>query len=356
MKALSLAAMPPPSTMPRSTLPSKTSREWSAQRPSRSQFLAALPRLNATAVAVRNRIYSTPAVMLSDQRVLVWQDCPAVHAMGELVCRLGAWPVAIAGDNLARIEPRLEGFETLLPAEALGVLVENALSPIVTMVERLAGNSVVYEAFRRGAPPDLFGSEISAGFMVFEPDMQPLMRGWMRADAEVWKQMDFSRVLALPCRRVREVPLRLSIQIGKSRLKLRELRSLDSGDALRLTPRMPRHATSLKVVLGAPGSALSIHAGVAGDALTLERIVNTTAEFQNADADLPVTFELGSLRLKVADIGRLRAGQTLRLGVRLQEQPVRVMVNGRWIARGELAAVGDELVVVVTDTSRLPQV
>jgi flagellar motor switch/type III secretory pathway protein FliN len=58
----------------------------------------------------------------------------------------------------------------------------------------------------------------------------------------------------------------------------------------------------------------------------------------------------------VSDIGRLRSGQTLRLGVRLQEQPVRVMVNGRWIARGELAAVGDELVVVVTDTSRLPQI
>ena len=35
---------------------------------------------------------------------------------------------------------------------------------------------------------------------------------------------------------------------------------------------------------------------------------------------------------------------------------VRVLVNGRVLARGELAAVGDELVVVITDTSRLPLV
>ena len=31
-------------------------------------------------------------------------------------------------------------------------------------------------------------------------------------------------------------------------------------------------------------------------------------------------------------------------------------VNGRLIGRGELAAVGDELVVVVTDTSRIPHI
>jgi flagellar motor switch/type III secretory pathway protein FliN len=60
--------------------------------------------------------------------------------------------------------------------------------------------------------------------------------------------------------------------------------------------------------------------------------------------------------MSVAEVARLRAGQALRMGVRLQEQPIRILVNGRLMARGELAVVGDELVVVVTDTSRLPQV
>ena len=191
---------------------------------------------------------------------------------------------------------------------------------------------------------------------------------------ELWQQMDFSRAVSLPCRRMQEVPVRLALQFGSSRMALRDLRSLVTGDALRTTPRIARDADDLSVLLKASGSGFSIRGRVTGDALTLEHFMNTGIEHHPAhsgfdsaennaqsddligDIECDVTFELGSLRLKVADIGRLRAGQTLRLGVRLQEQPVRVMVNGRWIARGELAAVGDELVVVVTDTSRLPPV
>jgi type III secretion system YscQ/HrcQ family protein len=69
-----------------------------------------------------------------------------------------------------------------------------------------------------------------------------------------------------------------------------------------------------------------------------------------------VSFELGSMKLTVADIARLRSGQVMRLGVRLADQPVRIVVNGRPVARGELAALGDELVVVITDTRALPHV
>lgn len=348
-----------------------------AGRASRTRLFAALPRLSNAAVAVRNRVYGTAAVVLSDNRILVWQDSPGVQPSGELMCRIGNWPLAIAADNLGRIEPRLEGFESYVPSETCAVLVENALSPIIALMERLTGNSLVFEDFRRGAAPASLGSEISVGFCVFESDMQPLLRGWVRAAPEVWQQMDFARVYALPCRRVRDVPVRMSVQIGTSRLKVSELRALVAGDALRMSPRTARDAESLSVHLTAGGSRFFIRARVAGDALTLEHIVNTSVDHQNplsdgndftgsgeggddddlvGDIECDVTFELGSLRLKVSDIGRLRSGQTLRLGVRLQEQPVRVMVNGRWIARGELAAVGDELVVVVTDTSRLPQI
>ena len=349
----------------------------SALRASRTRLFAALPRLSSAAVALRNRVYASAAVVLSDSRILVWQDSPGVQPSGELVCRIGSWPLAIAADNLARIEPRLEGFDTYVPSETCAVLVENALSPIIALVERLTGNSVIFEDFRRGAAQASLGNEVAVGFCVFESDMQPLLRGWMRAAPEVWQQMDFARTYALPCRRVREVPIRLSVQMGKSRLKVSELRELAAGDALRSSPRIARDADSLSVYLTAGGSKFFISARVAGDSLTLEHIVNTSVDHQNSSSDgnefggseggnaeddlvgdieCDVTFELGSLRLKVSDIGRLRSGQTLRLGVRLQEQPVRVMVNGRWIARGELAAVGDELVVVVTDTSRLPQI
>lgn len=69
-----------------------------------------------------------------------------------------------------------------------------------------------------------------------------------------------------------------------------------------------------------------------------------------------LTFELGSLRMSLTEISRLRPGQAMHLGVRLPEQPVRILAGGRQIARGELAAVGDEIVVVVTETAGLPNV
>lgn len=353
--------------------PPDTLTEATSGRASRTRLFAALPRLSGAAVAVRNRVYATAPMILSDERILIWQECPGLRTSGALALRLGGAPLTVAADNLARIEPRLEGFDTFLPLETCGVLVEHALSPIIALLERLAGQSAGFEAFHRDAQSRAVSGESVIGFAVLESDLQPQLRGWVRAAPEVWQQMDFARAVSLPCRRVQQVPVRLSLQFGSSRLRLRELRALATGDALRTTPRIARDAESLTVLLKAAGSSFFIRARVAGDALTLEHIVNTAIDNpsqtgfeprdeQQADDDLiddiecDVTFELGSLRLKVADIGRLRAGQTLRLGVRLQEQPVRVMVNGRWIARGELAAVGDELVVVVTDTSRLPPI
>lgn len=347
--------------------------EATSGRASRTRLFAALPRLSGAAVAVRNRVYATAPVLLADERVLIWQEWPGLRTSGALALRLGGAPLTVAADNLARIEPRLEGFDTFLPTELCGVLVEHALSPVIALLERFTGQSAEFEAFHRDAQVGALSGESAIGFAVLEADLQPQLRGWVRAAPEVWQQMDFARAVTLPCQRVQQVPVRLSLQFGSTRLRLRELRALAAGDALRTTPRIARDAQSLTVLLKAGGSGFFIRARVTGDALTLEHIVNTAidnpsqAGFEPSDdasaddsliddIECDVTFELGSLRLKVADIGRLRAGQTLRLGVRLQEQPVRVMVNGRWIARGELAAVGDELVVVVTDTSRLPPI
>jgi flagellar motor switch/type III secretory pathway protein FliN len=69
-----------------------------------------------------------------------------------------------------------------------------------------------------------------------------------------------------------------------------------------------------------------------------------------------LSFELGTLQMTLAEMSRLRPGQALRLGVRLRDQPVRIMTSGRQIARGELATLGDEMVVVVTETGSLPLV
>ena len=345
------------------------------QRPSRARLLAALPRLSGTTVALRNRAYQTSPCMVTGDRVLIWQDSGPVNTIGELSCRIADAPLALAADSLSRIEPRLEGFESFVPTDTCTALVEHALSPILSILERLAGVPVECDEFRRG-PPDGGSSEgISIGFVLLESSMQQVLRGWVRATPEIWHSMDFSRVTTLDTRRHLAVPARLSIELGRCRLSARELADLAPGDALRPINRLMRDASHLPVLLTNTSGRFALSASVSGDELILENPVNTDVSSSStpnlddpnasgeatgndllSDIECDVSFELGSMRLTVGDISRMRAGQTMRLGVRLQEQPVRLLVNGRLIGRGELAAVGDELVVVVTDTSRIPHV
>jgi type III secretion system YscQ/HrcQ family protein len=338
-------------------------------RASRARLFAALPRYSGTAIALRNKAYSVAPTLLTDERLLIWQDTGALRTIGELSCRMADWPLSISADNLAGIEPRLEGFETFVPTDTCAALVEHALSPVITLLERLAGVPVECDEFRRGSPPHAGGDEVAIGFVVLERNFQLLLRGWVRTTPDAWHQLDFSRAMAWPTRRTQGVPIRLSVQLGRCHLRVSELRSLAVGDALRPDTPVATHSDGLPVHLNAANGRLSLQARLRNNELTLEHrtmsSVDTDANSAAQDTllatdevlnevECEVTFELGSMRLTVADIGRMRAGQAMRLGVRLQEQPVRILVNGRLIARGELAAVGDELVVLVTDTSRLP--
>jgi type III secretion system YscQ/HrcQ family protein len=350
------------------------------QRPSRARLLAALPRLSGSAVTARSRVYQTSPCMVSGDRVLIWQDSGPINTIGELACRVADAPLALAADSLSRIEPRLEGFESFVPTDTCTALVEHALSPVLSILERLTGVPVECDEFRRGPPSGASsgsnsGDGISLSFALMESSMQPVLRGWVRTTPEVWQSMDFSRVTTLAMHRHGAVPARLSIEAGRCRLTARELRSLGVGDALRPMRRLPSGSPGMQVLLTNVSGRFALCAYVEGDELVLEKHVNTEVQTPPAatlddphagadpggndllsDIECDLTFELGSMRLTVADIARMRAGQTMRLGVRLQEQPVRLLVNGRLIGRGELAAVGDELVVVVTDTSRLPHV
>jgi type III secretion system YscQ/HrcQ family protein len=343
-----------------------------AVRPSRSRLLAALPQLSSTAVQWRNRAYACAPCLLSDERIFVWQDAGAFTPVGELVCTVGDGELAIACDSLARIEPRLEGLEHFVPTETCAALVEHALAPLLAQIERWLGTPVIGREFRRTgalATPAALGDEVAAGFVLLDRDRQPVVRGLLRAGPALWQQFDFERAAHLGMRRRHAVPLRLSVRLGGCSLSLSELRSLAVGDALRPTPRIAAGSQTLHVQLAA-GARHQLAARLAGDQLTVEQTVtplDTPAAAAAAadpsakaiddawldDMACEVAFELGTLSMTVGELARLRSGQTLRLGVRLAEQPVRVMVASRVVARGELATVGDELVVVLTDTRRL---
>jgi type III secretion system YscQ/HrcQ family protein len=342
--------------------------ENNAGKVSRARLFAALPRYSSTAIALRNRAFRSAPMIVAGDRLLLWCDYGPVRTIGELACRLGDWPLALAADNLSAVEPRLEGFESFVPSDTCAALVEHALSPILSLIERLAGLPVDCEEFRRGPPAVQVGDAVQIGFIVVEAErLQPLLRGWVRTTPDAWHQLNFDRSPTLHSRRTDPVPVRLTVEVGRVRLALRELRGLQVGDALRPQSQILR-SDHLVVQLADSSRHFVLHARIQGDDLFVENFVNIPSAADTPphdrlasddaldDVECDLSFELGSLRMTVGDIGRLRAGHAMRLGVRLQEQPVRVLVNGKLLARGELAAVGDELVVVLTDTRRLPGV
>jgi type III secretion system YscQ/HrcQ family protein len=350
-------------------------------RSSLTSLRSLLPQLNGRSITWRNRVYSTPACQLRDGRVLIWQASDHCNPAGELHCKLGGSPVTLAADNLCALEPRLQGFESFVPSQACTTLVEHALASVLDLIESLAGQSMACEEFRRIEPRSSPGDAaenalLRIGFVLLGRNSQPEVRGWVRASPPLWNSLDLSRAPAVPTQRCQSILLSLSVRLGRCRLPLTEVRDLKVGDALRSTPRLACHG-GVHVQLVHAGGRFGWRARTAGDQLILEAQMNnimdtptpthTTTETAAPGARLSdeeflssveceLSFELGSTRMSVAEIAKLRAGHVLHPGVRLHEQPVRILANGRQIARGELAAVGDELVVVVTQTSGLPNI
>jgi flagellar motor switch protein FliN len=64
--------------------------------------------------------------------------------------------------------------------------------------------------------------------------------------------------------------------------------------------------------------------------------------------DVSVEVRLGQATLRVADLFALQAGSLLKLD-RLVDDPVEVLLNGRVIALGQLAVLGEHLGVRITD-------
>jgi type III secretion protein Q len=338
---------------------------------SRLRLLAGVRRLRATEVEIVTRVLRCDPVILSDQRVFIWQSPGRVAPASELAGRWGSASIAIAADGLAQIEPRLDGFESFVPTETCAALVEHALHPVISILERAAGVPLEFNELHRGRRESLLDEPVEIGFVVYERDMKPMLRGYVRAPADCWRGLEFGRLQTLRPRRQGMVPIRLGVQIGALRLRAAQLARLVPGDALRVCKQA--RGLALPVLLVDCQARPLLRATVHDNTLTLEEAMASANEFEGATTQEPteptrsgedlldeiecdVTFELGALRLPVSEVARLRAGQPIRLGVRLQDQPVRIMVNGRPVGRGEMAALGDEIVVVVTDTSRLPHV
>ena len=158
------------------------------------------------------------------------------------------------------------------------------------------------------------------------------------------------------------------LEVGSMRLTPGELASLVCGDVLlpeRWTPDTPllRPAGGVALVCRLAAGELTVvgpEPAVPDDSLPTSKPVEVSmsepaAEHsETTDAggqplldaaalgamELPVTFELASLQLRVDELAALTPGYTLALGGDIASVPVSIRVGGRLLARGRLVDVG----------------
>ena len=80
------------------------------------------------------------------------------------------------------------------------------------------------------------------------------------------------------------------------------------------------------------------NAGTAGDELSLQQL---------SDVPIPVTVELGRVRLTLGDLCRLKAGALLELD-RESHEPADILVNGKIVAHGEIVTIDGRYGVRIT--------
>lgn len=152
-----------------------------------------------------------------------------------------------------------------------------------------------------------------------------------------------------------------SLCIGAMHLRIPEIVSLQPLDVL-----LPEEMFPLEPVLVVSGG-LEVSCVWQGPKLVLrERCTQTKREEKRMEddqkklfseeeireIDLPVTFELPGVRLKLENVAELVSGHTFDLGHTVEEMPVTVCVGGKAFARGRLVDVGGKAGVQLTAVFR----
>lgn len=283
------------------------------------------------------------------------------HVLMEL--KVGGHRALLALESFAAIDPLLVGEPfTLMPPALRELAVHRLMARVLSFAPPALANALEIGVIiwdRRNLPdwrcrlPFVLrrgrdGTQ-SAGVLLFE-DASAL--AWLNQQLPI----DESSVEArcnLPA------PLRLSL--GRSVVASRALHELETGDLVWIeSASISRAGVGIELI--APNARCSWRAQAWRQSLR----VTTTAEFtrsaqttsdatgvrtmdtQRWQLDVPVTFDLGELTLKVADLERLQPGYVIELQQDVATATVSLRVADRAIAEGTLVTVGKRLGVRIS--------
>ena len=325
---------------------------------------AARPRLkplNAAAVSVQNRFYGSAAVPLAPLGALHWGPAGAsihtgIHctgAGGSLWWGLQPW---------SALDPLFDADFSHVPPPVLLLALDAAAAPLLRHFESLWGGPI--DAVACGPmPPELAhpGGAVELGFSLRGNAGEALACGALFASSAALRPAAMRLPLRASAAERGAIPVWVGIELSRVRLSLAELLDLAPGDAIRIG--RVTAAPQPRCVTLAPGGRPMLRARLNEQQLIVESTVANPEEnpviAQGGseldaldDVQCTVSFEVGRLQMSVAEVAALRAGSTVSLASRLDDQPVWIVVNGQRVGRGDLAEVGDELVVVVTALRR----
>lgn len=235
--------------------------------------------------------------------------------------------------------------------------------PLLPLLSAWAGESL-RPAGMVESPTVASADELRLDFEVFS-DGQRLLRAalhWPAAQALLFEP-DASVGDAGRARDIDALPLPAALQLAPLVLTAAAAAGLAAGDVLvvgaaaMLAPEavwtvqvadrqfgVVRHVDGWRVRGPATQSIAASSAGGAMTGTASTEGSSTAAATAALDAlPLTLTFDIGELAFSVGRLRELAAGQVLELPQHIGQAPVRVCVNGREFARGELVTIGEAL-------------
>jgi type III secretion system YscQ/HrcQ family protein len=321
-----------------------------------------LPALDAAQWRVRERFLHAAPAPVPPHGWLRWCRAATPPPLG-LLCRSAGSALWWGLHPWSALEPLLGADLAELPPAARLLAFEAAALPLTRHLESLWGGPIDAVAVQ-ALPAELCNelstaAALSLGFELLPSASQPSARGLLVASTArlAAAAQQLQRASPGPCRK--DLPLVVALVAARTALAWHELRTLELGAAIRLGPGSAARRRHVTLMVG--DQALRL-ARMDGQQLTVEALVTKEADptlvptavgSQDAldaldEVRCSVVFEVARLSMTVAEVAALREGSTLALQARLDDAPVSIVVNGQRIGRGELAEVGDELVVVVT--------
>ncbi|TBU91578.1 type III secretion system cytoplasmic ring protein SctQ [Phytopseudomonas dryadis] len=315
-----------------------------------------LPRVDPEHIDLHNRLLRRRQAWqgrLGEQALRLELVTPAADADGEFELPL------LLGEAAAsvRLEPALlqrllaplalqRPFASL-PALLQGVLLEQALLPLLEPLEAELGNQLTLVA--RGQPCAL---RIGLRLTLDEQPLGSLTLALSTAAAERVAEL-LERHLPEAAHGLPALRLPVRLEAGRQHLSLAELRSLNPGDVVMLdTPPAADARLSLaerwQARVRREDDGLRLLDALKPINPTRENAMRPDAdEGQLDDVPLQVVCQLGSLELSLAQLRGLGEGSVLPLPEQ-DGEVVELVVNGRCVGRGELVAIGSGLGVRLT--------